>query len=303
MEPDDRLRPDLARLRQLLRPRRLPKRLKAMGSAKYQNDGDPRTSGPGLRAHAAPRRPRQPRRWTRPRTVFVNSMSDLFHPEVPVNYIREVFDVIADTPQHTYQVLTKRSKRLADARRASCDWPPNLWMGVSVESAKYALPARPPPRRSPRLSGSCRASRCSDRSAELDLDGIDWVIAGGESGTRRPADASCRGSIDLRDQCAGAGRPVLLQAVGRAHTERPAAGISTDASGVRCRHCLAGPAERQPTRMIAGGVQSEDRPLALQYELAESTSGLGARWPRRRRPLNKSEFMREAITHHLQTYR
>lgn len=114
----------------------MAKRLKAMGQAKYQNDGDPRTSGPGFALTVHPDMLDVPRGWTSPRTIFVNSMSDLFHHDVPEPYIRRVFDVIADTPQHQYQVLTKRSKRLAEIGQG-LDWPPNLWMGVSVESSKY----------------------------------------------------------------------------------------------------------------------------------------------------------------------
>ena len=116
----------------------LAKRLKAMGSAKYQNDGDPRTSGPGFGVTIHPQALDVPYRWRQPRVVFVNSMSDLFHARVPLDFIRDVFDVCRDTPQHTYQVLTKRSLRL---RRIAdkLDWPANLWMGVSVENAD-ALP-------------------------------------------------------------------------------------------------------------------------------------------------------------------
>src|SRR5215212_1112480 len=91
----------------------LSKRLKAMGQSKYQEDGDPRTSGPGFGLTTHPDTLAVPRGWSAPRVIFVNSMSDLFHPDVPDEYIRQVFDVIADTPQHTYQVLTKRSQRLA----------------------------------------------------------------------------------------------------------------------------------------------------------------------------------------------
>ena len=110
----------------------LAKRLKAMGQAKYQNDGDPRTSGPGFGLTVHPAALRQPYTWAGHRVVFVNSMSDLFHARVPLDFVRQVFAVIADTPQHTYQVLTKRSARLPKIA-AKLDWPPNLWMGVSIE--------------------------------------------------------------------------------------------------------------------------------------------------------------------------
>ena len=102
----------------------LAKRLKAMGDAKYQNDGDPRTSGPGFDVTVHPKSLEKPLRWTGHRTVFVNSMSDLFHARVPLSFVGDVFDVIAATPQHTYQVLTKRSGRL---RRIAdqLSWPAN----------------------------------------------------------------------------------------------------------------------------------------------------------------------------------
>jgi protein gp37 len=106
----------------------LAKRLKAMGSEKYQNDGDPRTSGPGFGLPMHPKTLDEPYRWHNPRVVFVNSMSDLFHARVSLGFIRDVFDVCRDTPQHTYQVLTKRSLRLRHLAE-KLDWPSNLWMG------------------------------------------------------------------------------------------------------------------------------------------------------------------------------
>ena len=90
----------------------LSKRLKAMGVPKYQTDGDPRTSGPGFGVAIHPDALATPYAWRRPRLVFVNSMSDLFHARVPLDVHRDVFDVMQDTPQHTYQILTKRARRL-----------------------------------------------------------------------------------------------------------------------------------------------------------------------------------------------
>jgi protein gp37 len=111
----------------------LAKRLKAMGAEKYQNDGDPRTSGPGFGITVHSDALDLPYTWRTPRLVFVNSMSDLFHARVPLAFIRQVLQVMQDTPQHTYQVLTKRSRRLL---HLEVEWPPNLWMGVSVENAR-----------------------------------------------------------------------------------------------------------------------------------------------------------------------
>jgi protein gp37 len=186
----------------------LSKRLKAMGQAKYQRDGDPRTSGPGFGLTLHPDALDIPRTWSAPRTIFVNSMSDLFHSDVPEDYIRRVFDVVAETPQHQYQVLTKRSKRLA-ALAPRLDWPPNLWIGVSVEDAKYRFRV-----------DHLRAVEAAVRfvSAEpllgpledLDLAGIHWLIAGGESGPRaRPVEEAW--VVDLRDQCATAGVPFFFK--------------------------------------------------------------------------------------------
>ena len=158
----------------------MSKRLKAMGSAKYQKDGSPATSGPGFGLTVHAESLSVPERWTAPRLIFVNSMSDLFHDKVPVEFIQKVFDTMVRTPQHDYQVLTKRSKRLM-AVADQLTWPDNLWMGVSVESPRYLF----------RID-HLRAVRASVRfvSAEpllgplgaVDLDDIHWVIAGGESG-------------------------------------------------------------------------------------------------------------------------
>ena len=158
----------------------LAKRLKAMGAHKYQQDGDPRTSGPGFGVTAHRLALREPYGWRTPRTVFVNSMSDLFHARVPLEFLQEVFKVIADTPQHTYQVLTKRSARmrkLAD----QLPWPENLWMGVSVENTEALY--RVDDLRI--VKAAVRFLSCEPLVGPLDginLEEIGWVIAGGESG-------------------------------------------------------------------------------------------------------------------------
>jgi protein gp37 len=186
----------------------LSKRLKAMGAEKYQNDGNPVTSGPGFGITTHPASLRQPYTWRKPVTVFVNSMSDLFHAKVPAGFVQDVFDVMADTPQHTYQVLTKRSLRL---RRMAdkLNWPANVWMGVSVEEPKVLnridhlrdVPA------------AVRFLSCEPLIAALpnmDLDGIDWVIVGGESGARhRPIESVW--VEDIRDQCVSAEVPFFFK--------------------------------------------------------------------------------------------
>lgn len=150
---------------------RMAKRLKAMRAARYVNGFEPTLHWDLIDA---------PRAWKKPRLVFVNSMSDLFQEDVPEEFIRRVFHTMAECPQHTFQVLTKRSDRLR-ALAARLQWPPNVWMGVSVEDARViyrvtdlaAVPA------------AVRFLSCEPLIGplvEIPLDNIDWVIVGGESG-------------------------------------------------------------------------------------------------------------------------
>jgi protein gp37 len=180
----------------------LAKRLKAMGAAKYQNDGDPRTSGPGFGVTLHPDALTVPYGWKSPRVVFVNSMSDLFHARVPLDFVREVFKVMANTPQHTYQVLTKRARRLRQLA-PKLDWPDNVWMGVSVESETEL--ARVDDLR--QVPAAVRFLSCEPLLGPLpglDVTGINWVIAGGESGPRhRPLDEAW--VTGIRDLCQEAG--------------------------------------------------------------------------------------------------
>lgn len=186
----------------------LAKRLKAMGSEKYQQDGNPRTSGPGFKLTVHPDSLDLPRSWRQPRTVFVNSMSDLFHPDVPLDFIKRVFEVMADTPRHTYQILTKRSQRL---RQIASDlgWPRNVWMGVSVENGKYQFRIdhlRDVPVSVRFLSLEPLLGPLPD----LNLDGVHWVIVGGESGPgARPMAPAW--AAEIRDQCAEAGVPFFFK--------------------------------------------------------------------------------------------
>lgn len=176
----------------------LAKRLKAMGVVKYQNDGDPRTSGPGFAVTVHPTSLREPYSWRGSRLVFVNSMSDLFHAKVPIDFIRNVFEVVRETPQHTYQVLTKRAQRLERIGHR-LEWPENLWMGVSVESGEVTRRIDQL-RRVPSARRFLSCEPLLGPLPDLDLDGIDWVIVGGESGPRaRPMDPAWATAI--RDQC------------------------------------------------------------------------------------------------------
>lgn len=186
----------------------LSKRLKAMGLEKYQADGDPRTSGPGFGVATHPRALEQPKRWREPRVVFVNSMSDLFHAKVPVAFIQDVIAVIRETPQHSYQVLTKRpmrALRLADR----LDWPDNLWLGASVEN-EDVLHRVDHLRKIPAAVRFLSCEPLLGPLDKLDLTGIHWVIAGGESGPNyRPMHISwARG---LRDRCLADGVPFFFK--------------------------------------------------------------------------------------------
>ena len=152
----------------------------------------------------------QPARWRKPRMVFVNSMSDLFHEEVPFHFVREVFQVMEANPRHTYQVLTKRPARMLEfADTRSQAWPDQVWIGVSVEN-QYWADKRIPLLKS--VPARVRFLSCEPllRPVDLDLEGIHWVIAGGESGHRsRPMDPSW--VQDIRDQCIAARVPFFFK--------------------------------------------------------------------------------------------
>jgi protein gp37 len=167
------------------------------------------------------------------RIVFVNSMSDLFHARVPLEFVSRVFSVIADTPQHTHQGLTKRSARLRKVADR-LEWPSNLWMGVSVEDSSVLF--RVDDLRT--VPSAVRFLSCEPLIGPLDnlgLDGIGWVIAGGESGPgHRPLELSwVTGSPRSLCRVRGA---LLLQAVGGEALPRQAAESSGVRSGTRCPH-------------------------------------------------------------------
>jgi protein gp37 len=123
-----------------------------------------------------------PLRWRRPRTIFVNSMSDLFHEDVPVEFIVEVFDVMRRADWHVFQILTKRHQRLAELG-GTLDWPMNVWMGVSIENRRFVHRADAL-RTVPAAVRFISAEPLLGPLEGLDLTGIDWLIAGGESGSK-----------------------------------------------------------------------------------------------------------------------
>jgi protein gp37 len=145
-----------------------------------------------------PNRLEMPRRWRNPRLIFVNSMSDLFHEAIPFEYVREVFAVMEECHWHRFQVLTKRHVRLAELA-PSLPWPENLWMGVSIENRRWVQRADYL-RKVPASVRFISAEPLLGRLEGLDLTGIDWLIAGGESGHRHRA-MKIEWVRELRDRC------------------------------------------------------------------------------------------------------
>ncbi len=143
----------------------------------------------------------QPRRWKKSRTIFVNSMSDLFHEDIPFDFVEQVFEVMVDCDQHTFQVLTKRHERLAELA-PDLPWPPNLWMGVSIENRRFVHRADFL-RLVPSAVRFVSAEPLLGPLESLDLRDIHWLIAGGESGPRhRRIDPEW--VLDLRNRCVDA---------------------------------------------------------------------------------------------------
>ncbi len=172
---------------------RMALRLRAMGQSNYTN---------GFKLTLQPQALELPLRWKKPQRIFVNSMSDLFHKDVPLTFIQRVFDVMRRADWHQYQILTKRSERLLEVSPL-LPWPPHIWMGVSVERRDYRF-------RIDHLRQT--GAHVKFLSLEpllgplprLNLAGIDWAIVGGESGPGARA-MDGRWARDIRDQCLAAG--------------------------------------------------------------------------------------------------
>ncbi len=207
---------------------RMARRLRAMGQPNYARGFEVAVHEESLEL---------PLRWKRPQSIFVNSMSDLFHDEVPFEFIRKVFAVMEEASWHRFQVLTKRSSRLAELAPL-LPWPDNVWMGVTVENADCAF-------RIDHLRTVAATVRFLSLEPllgsvpELNLSGIDWVIVGGESGpgARAMEPAWAR---DVLGQCRRAGVPFFFKQWGgvnkkkagrtldgRVYDEMPAAGLPT----------------------------------------------------------------------------
>lgn len=220
-------------------------RLKAMGQPKYQVDGDPRTSGPGFGVTCHPDELDRPAKWRNPSTVFVNSMSDLFHKDVPLDFILDVWRAMARCPQHTFQVLTKRPRR-AQKILSHLNWAYetnegeptqpyllasfddfaercelgehdgccedellNVWLGTSIESDRYTFRADHL-RETPAAVRFVSLEPLLGPLPSLDLTNIDWAIVGCESGKgTRPMDLGW--ARDIRDQCADTGTKLFVK--------------------------------------------------------------------------------------------
>jgi len=177
----------------------LAPRLRARGLAKYARARDGgRASGPAFGVTLHPGELERPCRWREPRRVFVNSMGDLFHTDVPFEFVDQVFATMAGCPRHTFQVLTKRPQRMlayceqryeqlagelhALGAAATVPWP-NVWLGVSIENARWAWRADVL-RDVPAVARFISAEPLLGPLTRLDLSGVDWLIVGGESGPR-----------------------------------------------------------------------------------------------------------------------
>lgn len=149
-----------------------------------------------------------PLRWQKPRLVFVNSMSDLFHEDVPEEFIARIFGVMARASQHVFQILTKRSDRLRQMA-PKLAWPENVWMGVSVERADYLFRVDDL-RAVPAAVRFLSLEPLLGPLPDLDLSGVGWVIVGGESGSRaRPMDPAW--VLAIRQRCAESGVPFFFK--------------------------------------------------------------------------------------------
>lgn len=177
----------------------MTRRLEGMGQPNYRN---------GFKVTTHEDMLDRPLSWTKPLMVFVNSMSDLFHDAVPVPFIQRVFDVMRQADWHQFQVLTKRAKRLEDVGQG-IDWPSNIWIGVAVENSELK-------HRTDHLRRTGAAVKFLSLEPllgpipDIDLHGIDWVIAGGESG-RKARPVAEEWVIDIRNQCVSAGVPFFFK--------------------------------------------------------------------------------------------
>jgi protein gp37 len=178
---------------------RFAKRLQAMGQPNYRN-GFKLT----LHEHAL----KQPLTLKKPQMIFVNSMSDLFHKDVPLAFVEKTFDVILKAHWHVFQVLTKRSERLLELHQY-LPWPPNIWMGVSVENTDYTFRIDHLRKTDAKIKFLSLEPLLGPLPA-LNLSGIDWIIVGGESGPKaRPIKTDW--ILEIKEQCLEANVPFFFK--------------------------------------------------------------------------------------------
>jgi protein gp37 len=187
---------------------RMARRLKAMGQPNYAHGFDVTLHEAALEL---------PSQWRKPQMIFVNSMSDLFHEDIPTEFILRVFEVMNRAGQHVYQILTKRSKRLLEMN-ALLPWAENVWMGVTVENGAFTSRVEDL-RQTSAMTKFLSLEPLLGPLPDLHLDGIDWVIVGGESGPgARPMESSW--VVDIRDQCRKAAVPFFFKQWGGVHKKR-----------------------------------------------------------------------------------
>jgi len=187
---------------------RMAKRLKAMGNPSYEN---------GFKLTMHEHMLNRPLEWKKPQMIFVNSMSDLFHKDVPIAFIQSVFDVMKKAHWHTFQILTKRSSQLLELD-SSINWPENVWMGVSVETADYKYRFDNLRKTNYKLK-FLSLEPLLGPLGKLNLSNIDWVIVGGESGPKsRPINKEW--VIDIRDQCVKGKVPFFFKQWGGVNKKR-----------------------------------------------------------------------------------
>lgn len=187
---------------------RMSKRLKMMGQKNYRN---------GFRLTLQPAMLKKPLEWKSSKLIFVNSMSDLFHKEVPLTYIKQVFRVMNEAPQHQFQVLTKRSERLAEVAPL-LSWTKNIWMGVSVENANYQYRIDDL-KKTDAFVKFLSIEPLLGPVPKLKLKGIDWIIVGGESGPGA-REIKKEWVLDIRDQCLKANVPFFFKQWGGVRKDR-----------------------------------------------------------------------------------
>jgi protein gp37 len=187
---------------------RMARRLQAMGQPNYVN---------GFRLTLHENVLEKPLEWKKPQVIFVNSMSDLFHKDVPVDFIEKVFDIMRRADWHTFQVLTKRAERLEELS-SRIDWPGNVWMGVSVETEAYTFRIDHLRKTGAKIK-FLSLEPLLGPLPELDLKGMSWAIVGGESGpSARPLDPEW--VTDIRDQCLRARVPFFFKQWGGVQKKR-----------------------------------------------------------------------------------